>query len=192
MGSEGRDEYNEPHAPVKASSDTMGNSIHFRAKDMGRPVPFKAPDWAVKHENPTYFYEQGRIPKDKRGGFWWLEIGVPYHTIYDNENIRHELTRHTLGVWDWMKNYDPIMKEETKNYALDWIGQVPGKRESRRILGEYFVNEHDILDKTVSPMRWVLAAGLLICILLAVCWPNILKRLRQLMKVSMIPLANIW
>ena len=151
MGSEGRDEFNEPHAPVKASQDTMGNSIHFRAKDMGRPVPFKAPDWAIKHENPAYFYEQGRIPKEKRGGFWWLEIGVPYHTIYDNETIRHELTRHTLGVWDWMKNHDPIMKEETKNYALDWIGQVPGKRESRRIMGEYLVVEHDILDKTVFP-----------------------------------------
>ncbi|WP_319268488.1 FAD-dependent oxidoreductase [uncultured Draconibacterium sp.] len=151
MGSEGRDEFNEPHAPEKACNDTMGNSIHFRAKDMGRPVPFKAPDWAIKHDDPAYFYEQGRIPKDKRGGFWWLEIGVPYHTIYDNEDIRHELTRHTLGVWDWMKNHDPIMKEECKNYALDWIGQVPGKRESRRIMGEYLVTEHDIQDKTVFP-----------------------------------------
>lgn len=149
MGSEGKDEFNEIHAPEKASNDVMGNSIHFRAKDMGRPVPYKAPDWAVKHEDPAYFYEQGRIPKEKRGGFWWIEIGVPFHTIYDNEDIRHELTRHTLGIWDWMKNHDPIMKEQTKNYALDWIGQVPGKRESRRIMGEYLINENDIQDKTV-------------------------------------------
>ncbi|WP_298238987.1 FAD-dependent oxidoreductase [uncultured Algibacter sp.] len=149
MGSEGKDEFNEIHAPEKASDDVMGNSIHFRAKDMGRPVPYKAPDWAVKHDDPAYFYEQGRIPKEKRGGFWWIEIGVPFHTIYDNEDIRHELTRHTLGIWDWMKNHDPIMKEQTKNYALDWIGQVPGKRESRRIMGEYLINENDIQDKTV-------------------------------------------
>ncbi|GAA4295228.1 FAD-dependent oxidoreductase [Aestuariibaculum suncheonense] len=149
MGSEGRDEFNEVHAPEKASGDVMGNSIHFRAKDMGKPVPFKAPDWAVKHEDPAYFYEQGRIPKEKRGGYWWIEIGVPFHTIYDNETIRHELTRHTLGIWDWMKNHDPIMKEQTKNYALDWIGQVPGKRESRRIMGEYLITENDIQNKTV-------------------------------------------
>ena len=149
MGSEGKDEFNELHAPEKASNDVMGNSIHFRAKDMGRPVPYKAPDWAIKHENPAYFYEQGRIPKDKRGGFWWIEIGVPFHTIYDNEDIRHELTRHALGVWDWMKNHDPIMIEQTKNYALDWIGQVPGKRESRRIMGEYLINENNIQDKTI-------------------------------------------
>lgn len=149
MGSESKEEFNEIHAPEKASSDVMGNSIHFRAKDMGRPVPYQAPEWAVKHEDPAYFYEQGRIPKDKRGGFWWIEIGVPHHTIYDNENIRHELTRHTLGIWDWMKNHDPIMKEQTKNYALDWIGQVPGKRESRRIMGEYLVTENDIQEKKV-------------------------------------------
>ncbi|MEI6074852.1 MAG: FAD-dependent oxidoreductase [Verrucomicrobiota bacterium] len=151
MGSEGRDEFNEPHAPSKASNDTMGNSIHFLARDTGAPAPFKAPDWAVKHEDASYFYQQGRLPKEKRGGFWWLEIGVPYHTIYDTETIRHELTRHALGVWDWMKNKDPKTMDLVRNYALDWIGQVPGKRESRRIMGRYFMNEHDILNKTVFP-----------------------------------------
>jgi hypothetical protein len=151
MGSEGRDEFQEPHAPLKASADTMGNSIHFLARDTGRPAPFTAPDWAIKHENGAFFYEQGRLPKDKRGGFWWLEIGVPYHTIYDAETIRHELTRHALGVWDWMKNKDPKTMEACKNYALDWIGQVPGKRESRRIMGRYLMTEHDVLNKTVFP-----------------------------------------
>lgn len=151
MGSEGRDEFSEPHAPLKASQDTMGNSIHFLCRDMGRPVPFTAPDWAVKHEDAAYFYQQGRIPKEERGGFWWIEIGVPHHTIYDGEKIRHELTRHALGVWDWMKNKDPKMKDRVKNYALDWIGQVPGKRESRRVIGRYFLTEHDVINRTVFP-----------------------------------------
>ncbi|WNR46174.1 FAD-dependent oxidoreductase [Paenibacillus roseipurpureus] len=148
-GSEGKDEFGEPHAPLQASSNTMGNSIHFRAKDMGRPVPFKAPSWAVKHEDPDYFYKQGRTFYDTESGFWWIEIGIPWNTVYDNETIRHELTRHTLGIWDWMKNQDPVLKEQTANLALDWIGQVPGKRESRRILGRYFMTEHDIQNRTV-------------------------------------------
>ncbi len=149
MGTESKEEFNEPHAPEAASTDTMGSSIHFRCRNVGKPVPYTAPDWAVKHDDASYFYEQGRIPKEERGGFWWLEIGVPHHTIHDNENIRHELTRHTLGVWDWMKNRDPIMKERAKNYALDWIGQVPGKRESRRLIGKTFVTEHDVQQCTV-------------------------------------------
>jgi hypothetical protein len=151
MGSEGQDEFNEPHAPPEANGDTMGSSIHFLARDTGRAAPFIAPDWAVKHEDASYFYDQGRIPKEDRGGFWWIEIGVPYHTIYDAETIRHELTRHALGVWDWMKNKDAKTKDRVKNYALDWIGQVPGKRESRRIIGRYFMTEHDIINRTVFP-----------------------------------------
>ncbi len=149
MGTESRSEFNELHAPERASSDTMGNSIHFMTRNMGFPVSWKAPGWATKYDDASYFYEQGRLPKDERGGFWWLEIGVPFHTIYDNETIRHELTKHALGVWDWMKNHDPVMKERCANYALDWIGQVPGKRESRRVMGEYFMTENDIQDKTV-------------------------------------------
>lgn len=149
MGSEGKAEFNEPHAPDQASGDVMGNSIHFKTKKMEVEVPFKAPDWAMKYEDASFFYKDGRPPKEERGGYWWLEIGVPYHTIHDNEQIRHELTRHALGVWDWMKNRDPKMKEICKNYALDWIGQVPGKRESRRIMGKYLMTEHDPQNRTV-------------------------------------------
>jgi hypothetical protein len=149
MGSEGRDEFKEPHAPLKASSDTMGSSIQFKTKDMGRPVPFKAPDWAVKYEDASFFYEQGRDPSEIRGGFWWIEIGVPWHSIKDAEDIRHELTRHCLGVWDWIKNKDPKLKEKAKNFGLDWMGQVPGKRESRRIMGDYFMTEKDPQECTL-------------------------------------------
>ncbi len=151
MGSEGRDEFGEPHAPERPSRDTMGNSIHFRARDLGRPVPFTPPDWAVKHTDARYFYEQGRLPKEVRGGFWWLEIGVPWDTIHDAEDIRHELTRHTLGVWDWIKNKDPRTRELAATYALDWIGQVPGKRESRRIVGRYLMTEHDLQNQVAFP-----------------------------------------
>lgn len=144
MGSEGLAETAETHAPAEASRDTMGNSIHLRARDIGREAPFVPPDWAVQQRDPAYFYEQGRKPSDPRGGFWWIEIGMPWHTIHDAETIRHQLTRHALGVWDWMKNHDPVMRERCRNFALDWIGQVPGKRESRRVVGLHWLTEHDL------------------------------------------------
>lgn len=151
MGCEGRDEFDEPHAPEQASPHTMGNSIHFRTRDTGREAPFALPEWAQRYEDASFFYAQGRRPDDVRGGFWWIEISVPWHTIHDAEDIRHELTRHALGVWDWMKNRDPVMREKTRTYALDWIGQVPGKRESRRIMGRYLMTEHDPQGRTVFP-----------------------------------------
>jgi hypothetical protein len=150
-GTESRDEFGEPHAPPKASSDTMGSSIMFKAKDMGRPVPFIPPAWAMKYEDASFFYKGGRPFQDLDAGYWWIEIGVPWNTIYDTEDIRHELTRHALGVWDWMKNRDPNLMPRTANFALDWIGQVPGKRESRRVMGQYLMTEHDPQARTVFP-----------------------------------------
>ena len=144
-GEEARAEFDEPHAPAEASPDTMGNSLHFKTKDVGRPVPFELPDWAVEYDDPEFFYSQGRVPNDLRGGYWWIELGKPWDTITDSERIRHELTRHTLGVWDWLKNKDPRTREQTKNLALDWLGQVPGTRESRRIMGLHLMTEHDLL-----------------------------------------------
>lgn len=148
MGTEGQDEFGEQHAPLTANTDVMGSSIHFRAKDLGRPVPFQAPAWAFHYDDPDVFYKGGRVPHDPEGGYWWIELGVPWNTITENETIRHELTRHVFGIWDYMKNKDPDLMEETKHYALDWIGQVPGKRESRRIMGQYMLTEIDLVGQT--------------------------------------------
>lgn len=148
MGTESRGEFGEPHAPAEASADVMGSSIHFRAKDMGRPVPFTAPSWAHHYDDPDVFYRRGRIPEEPEGGYWWIELGVPWHTIEDNETIRHELTRHVLGIWDFIKNRDPHLMKRAETWALDWIGQVPGKRESRRIMGNYLLTELDLLEQT--------------------------------------------
>ncbi len=151
MGSEGRDEFDEPHAPPQPTDDVMGSSLHFKTKDTGQPVDFTLPDWAVEYDDPAFFYEGGRRPHTIKGGYWWIEIGMPWHSIYDNERIRHELTRHTLGVWDWVKNKDPNTRDRAANLALDWIGQVPGKRESRRISGRYLMTEHDLFRTEPFP-----------------------------------------
>lgn len=151
MGCEGRAEFGEGHAPEHASTDTMGNTLTFKTKETGRSVPFKAPVWAVSHDDPAYFYEQGRPPHDLRGGYWWIEIGVPWNTIHQAEEIRHELTRRLLGIWDWMKNKDPRTRDKAVTLALDWYGQVPSKRESRRIMGRYLMTEQDIQARTGFP-----------------------------------------
>ncbi len=144
-GSEGADEFNEIHAPSEPNALTMGSSLQFYCQDTGSPVPFQAPPWAKQLDDADFFYSgTGRVPNNPRGGFWWIEIGVPYNTIHDNESIREELTEWTLGVWDWMKNKDPVMRERCANYVLDWVGQLPGKRESRRIMGKHFINENEL------------------------------------------------
>jgi hypothetical protein len=151
MGSEGRDEFGEPHATPEACDDLMGSSLLFQAVDVGYPAPFTLPEWAVSFDDAAYFYEQGRIIHSVQGGFWWIELGNPWDTITDNEILRHELTRRLLGVWDWIKNKDPKWRDQAANMALDWIGQVPGKRESRRVMGQYFLTEVELLEQRVFP-----------------------------------------
>lgn len=148
MGEEARDEFGEPHAPIMASEGVQGTSIQLMTRDMGRPVPYTAPDWAEHYDDERFFSEGGRIPDSTRGGWWWLELGIPWSTITDNETIRHELTRRALGVWHWIKNTSPEYRDRFADFALDWIGQVPGKRESRRVVGRHLMTEHDLLRAT--------------------------------------------
>ena len=151
MGSESKEQTGEVHAPAAASTNTMGNSIHIRARDIGRPAPFTPPTWAKTIPDDDFFHKKGRHLYDLRGGYWWIEIGMPWHTIHDNETIRHELTAWALAIWDWIKNHDATTKDRATNYALEWIGQVPGKRESRRIDGLHQFNEHDIQANVKHP-----------------------------------------
>ncbi|MCD7101101.1 FAD-dependent oxidoreductase [Pseudoclavibacter sp. 13-3] len=144
-GIEARSEFDEPSAPDEASSDTMGSSLHFKTVDVGHPVDFTPPPWAAKYEDSSFFRSGGRIAKTLASGYWWIEIGPPWNTIDDNEEIRHELTRQVLGIWDWYKNHDDEWSPKARNIALDWIGQVPGKRESRRLMGQRLLTEHDLL-----------------------------------------------
>ena len=144
MGREARSEYNEPTAPEHADALTLGSSILFKAVDLGRPVPFTPPAWA------HVFATDGDLPfRDHRyfphAGFWWIEHGGTLDTIEDGERIRDDLLAYVLGVWDHLKNRGD---HGADTFALEWVGAVPGKRESRRFLGDYVLTEHDARNAT--------------------------------------------
>jgi len=149
MGREAQCEFNEELAPLEADGLTMGNSLSFHARDVGHPVKFEPPSWAedFPSDRDLPFRNHSKI----HAGYWWIEVGnPPFDTIGDNEKIRDELIRQLLGVWDHIKNHGD---HGADNYVLDWIGMVPGKRESRRIIGDYILNEKDIKSAKLFPDR---------------------------------------
>ena len=85
-------------------------------------------------------------------GYWWIEVGYPYDTIKDNEEIRDEALRHVLGVWDHIKNHCED-RDAATNYALDWVGMVPGKRESRRFVGAHVMTQNEVQERFLFPDR---------------------------------------
>lgn len=140
-GREDKAVHGEALAPDVPDEQIMGSSLFFRAVDTGAPVPFKRPDWAVEFHSEEEF--QGRNHSFLEGGYWWLEVGPPYHPIKDNSAIIHEGLRHLLGVWDHVKNGGD---HGAANYGLDFVGFWPYKRECRRILGDYILTQQHVQD----------------------------------------------
>jgi len=144
MGREARSEYGEPFALEQADEQTLGNSILFTAKEHDTPQPFFPPDWVRPFRKEEF---KLRPIKSFEYGYWWAEWGGQFDTIKDYEKIRHELLRIALGVWNYIKNSGE--HPDSANWALDWVGAIPGKRESRRFLGDYVMVQSDIANGTV-------------------------------------------
>ena len=56
---------------------------------------------------------------------------------------RDELLKIAYGLWDYVKNA-PENKAKNANWRLDWVGILPGKRESRRYLGDVIMTQNDV------------------------------------------------
>lgn len=141
-GHEARSDFNEPLAWDKPSRETLGSSVLFTARDYGRPMSYTPPSWARKIEE-RHLYKRGISDKSWEYGYWWIEWGGKLDTIQENDRIRHELLAIVTGVWDYIKNSGKF--PGSANWAMDWVGMVPGKRESRRVVGDHMLTQQDIM-----------------------------------------------
>lgn len=142
-GREARSEFNESLAPEKKDEETLGSSVLFTSKLHRKAMPFTAPKWARKvTREQLKFRKVG--PENWEYGYWWIEWGGNKDIIRDNERIRFELLSIVMGVWDHIKNSGAY--PDAANYALDWVGMMPGKRGSRRLAGDHILTQHDLLS----------------------------------------------
>ena len=89
--------------------------------------------------------------------FWWIEMGGDRDSIRDTEAMRDELLKIAYGIWDFIKNRGG--EPNSTNWELTWVGFLPGKRESRRYIGQYVMTENDIeaggkFEDTVAYGGW--------------------------------------
>lgn len=143
-GREGKAEFGEEFAPEEPDEHTLGSTILLQTRETKRKVTFVPPSYAYTRDQVRGLLNRGgRIVNEKMNGcdFWWLEYGGMMDTIRDNQEIGLELKRIALGLWDYIKNsgiYD------ADRLTLDWIGNLPGKRESRRLIGDYILTQNDL------------------------------------------------
>lgn len=148
MGAESSDEFGEKFAPSAEYGELLGHSLYFYSKDTGRPVKYIPPAFALK--------DITAIPRFKSfnaGDFgcklWWIEYGGRLDTVHDTEKIKWELWKIVYGVWNYIKNSGHFPEAET--LTLEWVGMIPGKRESRRFEGDYMMVQQDIIEQRTHP-----------------------------------------
>jgi len=140
-GMEASSEYGESAAPETANEFNMGSSLLYEVVDLGRPVPYAPPVWA-------YDYKVKGLPAHRRpstgqlSGYWWVEYGGMLHPTEDGEEVRRELMRIMLGIWDYVKNSGEF--PEAANLAMSWAGQLPGRRSGLRFLGDHVLCQRDL------------------------------------------------
>ncbi len=144
MGAEDPGEFDEGLAPDGNYGELLGHTLYFYSKDTGQPVKYIPPSFALK--------EFDRIPKirsiktsDQGAYFWWLEYGGRLDTVHQSEEIKWELWKIVYGIWDFIKNSGNYPEAET--YTLEWVGTIPGKRESRRFEGDYMLSQSDLVEQ---------------------------------------------
>ena len=144
IGAEGRAEFGEGMAPEQPHCRLLGHSIYFYTKDTGWPVRFVPPGFALG--DITKIPRWRSFNAQEQGcQLWWIEFGGLMDTVHETEAIKWELWKVVYGVWDYIKNSGRF--PEAENLTLEWVGTVPGKRESRRFEGDYMLSQRDIVEQ---------------------------------------------
>jgi hypothetical protein len=148
MGAESKNEFGEKFAPTSEYGELLGHTIYFYSKDVGRPVTYVPPAYALR--------DIRKIPRFRNFNareygcqLWWIEYGGRLDTVHDTESIKWELWRVVYGVWNHIKNSGQFPNAD--NLTLEWVGTIPGKRESRRFEGDYMLRQQDIVEQRSHP-----------------------------------------
>ncbi|WP_353807700.1 FAD-dependent oxidoreductase [Agromyces sp. SYSU T00194] len=145
LGKEGRDEFGEEWAPPQAAREFLGSTLLFYTRDLGRPVKYVAPETAKDITRTPIPTSRVIRSGDSGAHYWWIEWGGELDIVDDNEQIRDELRSVILGVWDYIKNSGDF---DAETLTLEWIGNLPGKREYRRFIGDYTLHQGDVIEQT--------------------------------------------
>ena len=124
MGAESREEFGEKFAPDASYGELLGHSIYFYSKDVGQPVRFVPPSFALTDITKIPRWRQF-TPKEFGCRLWWIEYGGRLDTVHETELIKWELWKVVYGVWNHINNSGQF--PEAEKLTLEWVGTIPGK-----------------------------------------------------------------
>ncbi|GAB3918611.1 FAD-dependent oxidoreductase [Larkinella terrae] len=136
FGRESKAETGESLAAEKSDDFTLGTSNLWASLDRDTATTFPETPWALPFSD-EYHIDEARSD-------WQWETGFGnFNTITDAEKIRDHNLRAIFGNWSYLKNHK---KDKYAKRELAWVAYIGGKRESRRLLGDYVLNQMDIQE----------------------------------------------
>ncbi len=141
MGRESTAGFGETTAPGIADKLTMGSSVQWYSKEQAQPSSFPVFRYGID-------FHEANAEKVTMGEWTW-ETGMNINQITDFERIRDYGMMVIFSNWSFLKN-ESAEKDSYANRALEWVAYVSGKRESRRLLGDYILKEQDITSHTLQ------------------------------------------
>jgi len=145
IGRESKHEFGEDTSLTESDSMTMGMSCLIQGRETLQDIQYIPPTWSTPLTEENFKDRKPDIYRENEN-FWYLELGGDRDSIGDTEVLRDELVSLAAGTWNYVKNSGNFKSEK---WDLDFLGFLPGKRESRRMCGEYMITQRDVSDGRV-------------------------------------------
>ncbi|VAW15038.1 FIG00406056: hypothetical protein [hydrothermal vent metagenome] len=142
IGRESRDVFGEATAPEKADNLTMGASVQWFSEKMEKASKFPDIQWGIPWDDE----KEEAITR----GDWNWETGMGLDMSKDFERVRDYGMLVVFSNWSYIKNHSKG-KAGFENEKLKWVAYIAGKRESRRLVGDYVLVEQDLTGHRVYP-----------------------------------------
>lgn len=142
QGRESKRVFGEQTAPEVADNLTMGASVQWFSQDRGVAKPFPDIKWGIELDD--------KKSHAIRKGDWDWETGMGVDQTKDFERVRDYGMLVVFSNWSYIKNHSRV-KDEFANEELQWVAFVAGKRETRRLVGDYVLTENDLRNRNVYP-----------------------------------------
>lgn len=152
VGRESRNLFGEKTAPKKADNLTMGASVQWYSEKLEEEAKFPDIKWGIP-------WDEHKAEAITRGDWNW-ETGMGMDMTKDFEQVRDYGMLVVFSNWSYVKN-SLKTKEQFANEQLKWVAFIAGKRESRRLVGDYILIEQDLMGHNVyhdgtAPTTWTI------------------------------------
>lgn len=136
IGRESKAEFGETRAPEVADSLTMGASVQWYSEDTGKSSKFPVFEYGIDFNDEN--------SEKVTMGEWTWETGMNVDQINNFEYVRDYGLMVIYSNWSYLKN-EYKADNKYKNRKLGWVAYLSGKRESRRLMGDYILKEDDLV-----------------------------------------------